>query len=389
MPTYVWVFMAIAAVILLISRLKGLGTGSKHIKNELYQYKEKQLMTPTELKFFTLLENSCPELRFHAQVCMGALLEPRVPRSSGYFFKSRNKIASKIVDFVAQDRATGKVVALIELDDPTHDSEEAKRRDAERDEYTASAGFRTVRWNVSNQPDVMAIRHTLLKLDTPTKTESLPLNQPKLLSSDLNSYKSGSLNAYTIPVWFKYLMWFIIFVCLIYIIKPFLYKNIKPAAPPVSSTAVLATNNDTARNTFNSMFKMLDSDLHTWHVDKNPSSILELNANILSYKKMISDVKPTECMSLPYRRMNIGLDAYIVAGNVLRNGLRNVPVEFNKYVTNISREKIEDNNEFTARMRLRLDLSAGHSTEPSYIAHRLTVFGTTMMNYGRETMRGC
>jgi very-short-patch-repair endonuclease len=44
--------------------------------------------------------------------------------------------SQKIVDFVAQRRSDGSIVAIIELDDRTHGSE----KDAPRDEMLKSAG---------------------------------------------------------------------------------------------------------------------------------------------------------------------------------------------------------------------------------------------------------
>lgn len=68
---------------------------------------------------------------------MGALLHPAVPRSaSRTYFRLRGKLSQRIVDFMAQRRSDGTIVAIIELDDRTHDSE----KDAKRDEMLTSAG---------------------------------------------------------------------------------------------------------------------------------------------------------------------------------------------------------------------------------------------------------
>ena len=120
--------------------------------------KAKRLLTDNEFEFLARLEAACPELRFHAQVSMGAVLEPSVPRSDRKaFLRVRGRFAQKIIDFVAQDRNSGDVVAIIELDDRTHNTE----KDAKRDDLLQSAGYRTVRWDAKNKPNAVAIRAML------------------------------------------------------------------------------------------------------------------------------------------------------------------------------------------------------------------------------------
>lgn len=123
------------------------------------EFKVKPFLTPNELEFFGRLEAAVPEYRFHAQVAMGALLDPAVSRKDAKeFFRLRAMISQKIVDFVAQSRRDGSIKAIIELDDRTHDSE----KDARRDAMLASAGFQTIRWNSKTKPDIAAIRARLL-----------------------------------------------------------------------------------------------------------------------------------------------------------------------------------------------------------------------------------
>ena len=122
-------------------------------------FKAKTLLTPNEMEFLARLELAAPELRFFAQVAMGALLDPAVPRSDGKaYFRLRGMFAQKIVDFVAQRRSDGQIVAVIELDDRTHDA----GKDANRDEMLRSAGYRIVRWQSKTKPDTVAIRAELL-----------------------------------------------------------------------------------------------------------------------------------------------------------------------------------------------------------------------------------
>lgn len=54
---------------------------------------------------------------------------------------ARNRFDRKIVDFVLEDRSSGDVLALVELDDRTH----SVARDRKRDEITRAAGYATIR----------------------------------------------------------------------------------------------------------------------------------------------------------------------------------------------------------------------------------------------------
>lgn len=123
------------------------------------KFKAKPLLTANELEFLARLEAAAPELRFLPQVAMGALMDPAVPRSDRKaYYRLRGIISQKIVDFVAQRRLDGAIVAVIELDDRTHDAD----KDARRDEMLRSAGYQIVRWNSKSKPNADAIRAQLL-----------------------------------------------------------------------------------------------------------------------------------------------------------------------------------------------------------------------------------
>jgi hypothetical protein len=128
------------------------------------KFKAKPLLTANELEFLARLEAAAPELRFLPQVAMGALLDPAVPRSDRKaYYRLRGMFSQKIVDFVAQRRSDGAILAIIELDDRTHDVD----KDARRDDMLKSAGYRTIRWHSKTKPDVEAIRAQLFSPPPP------------------------------------------------------------------------------------------------------------------------------------------------------------------------------------------------------------------------------
>lgn len=150
------VVVAAGAVGLAVLKAKLAGQQSAGAK-----FKQKTLLTPNELEFLGRLEAAAPELRFFPQVAMGALLDPAVSRSDGKaYYRLRGMFSQKIVDFVAQRRSDGAIVAIIELDDRTHDTD----KDAKRDEMLQNAGYRIVRWKSKAKPNTAEIRTVLFAI---------------------------------------------------------------------------------------------------------------------------------------------------------------------------------------------------------------------------------
>lgn len=151
------------------AKMKGSGKLAK-------KFKAKTLLTSNELEFLGRLEAAAPELRFHAQVAMGALLDPAVSRKENgkEFFRLRGQFAQKIVDYVAQSKKDGSIVAIIELDDRTHDGDKDDKRDA----MLAEAGYRIIRWHSKAKPETSTIRDELLPQPTSSKAPASNSSAP-------------------------------------------------------------------------------------------------------------------------------------------------------------------------------------------------------------------
>lgn len=136
---------------------KSTGDGPKVVRR---RFKRKAFLTQNEQEFLCRLEDAVPELRFHARVAMGSLLDPAAPRTENEkeFFRLRGMFSQKMVDFVAQSRNGGNVVAIIELNDRTHDAS----KDAKRDSMLSNAGYKIIRWQSRMRPSPAAIRYELL-----------------------------------------------------------------------------------------------------------------------------------------------------------------------------------------------------------------------------------
>lgn len=155
--------VGVGAIGLLVLKAKLAADGARS-ETPKDRFKAKPLLTPNELEFLGRLEAAVPELRICPQVAMASILDPDVPRSNGKaYMRLRGMFAQKFVDFVAQDRTSGAIVAVIELDDRTHRAD----KDAKRDAMLASAGYKTVRWESKSKPDAAAIRSELIQVQQP------------------------------------------------------------------------------------------------------------------------------------------------------------------------------------------------------------------------------
>ena len=117
----------------------------------------KPLLTVRERDALLELEQTFPQFRVYPQVAMGALIQVRKGLSPATRTAIRNRFDRKVVDFVLEDRSTGEVVALVELDDRTHDAEKDRRRDA----LTRAAGYRTFRLPAGRKIELQSLRAVL------------------------------------------------------------------------------------------------------------------------------------------------------------------------------------------------------------------------------------
>lgn len=94
------------------------------------------VITPFERKMFLRLKTAFPDQHILSQVAFSALITHDQ-------YKVRNLFNRKVTDFVILDRQF-KVVAIIELDDPSHIGKEAE--DRKRDEMLEEAGYHVYRY---------------------------------------------------------------------------------------------------------------------------------------------------------------------------------------------------------------------------------------------------
>ena len=108
----------------------------------------KPLLTPNEVEFFHRLRRALPGYQVFPQVSFGAFLTDEGRLSAKARWSLRARFDRKIADYVICDRRSLAIVALIELDDRTHNA----RRDRERDGITKAAGYQTFRFQSKQKP---------------------------------------------------------------------------------------------------------------------------------------------------------------------------------------------------------------------------------------------
>lgn len=123
------------------------------------KYKAKGLLTENEREFFGRLVSALPAHFIFPQVAMSALIE-----ASGGNNKTRHadflRIAQHRVDFLICNAAC-RVVAVIELDDRTHN----KRKDQVRDQRLMQASIPTIRYQSSSRPTLTQIQDAIAAVE--------------------------------------------------------------------------------------------------------------------------------------------------------------------------------------------------------------------------------
>ncbi|MGJ5813613.1 DUF2726 domain-containing protein [Paludibaculum fermentans] len=114
----------------------------------LSRIRRRALLTPNETEFFHRLQRALPAYRVFPQVAFAALLTDDGALSRRARWALRARFDRKIADFIVCEARSLKVVALIELDDRTHDANADRQRDA----ITKAAGYQTFRFESKAKP---------------------------------------------------------------------------------------------------------------------------------------------------------------------------------------------------------------------------------------------
>ena len=123
------------------------------------RYLRLPFMSQTEINFWGLLVRAAAGYHIFPQVATSALLNIESPEPK-HFRTVLRAFSTTRIDFVICD-AQLRVVALVELDDVSHDDK--KEKDRRRDFITAQAGYKTVRFDCRQWPSVEQIRKRIFE----------------------------------------------------------------------------------------------------------------------------------------------------------------------------------------------------------------------------------
>ena len=121
------------------------------------------LFSPAERSFLGVLEQSVgAELRVLGKVRLADLIRPAAGLATGPRNAAFNKISRKHVDFVLCDPRTLAVVAVVELDDRSHQRADRRDRDAFVDGALAAAGIPILHVPCQRAYSVSELRESVL-----------------------------------------------------------------------------------------------------------------------------------------------------------------------------------------------------------------------------------
>jgi hypothetical protein len=126
--------------------------------NEIWPYYAKKPLTqPEQILYFRLVE-ALPEHIILAQVQLSRFLG--VKKGNNYQSWA-NRINRMSADFVVCNKDSS-IVAVIELDDSTHQKADRQVADDKKNKALEAAEIKIVRWQVKSLPDVATIKAELI-----------------------------------------------------------------------------------------------------------------------------------------------------------------------------------------------------------------------------------
>lgn len=136
-------------------------------EDEELPYRQAPVMSRYELEMFERIKTAFPECEIFPQVPLASFIRIDKQRAGARLatnsYRWQNRIGQQRVDFLACLRLDMSTVAAIELDDPSHESVEAQRRDAKKNKSLSDANVPLLRWRVEAMPNTEEIRQEFLQ----------------------------------------------------------------------------------------------------------------------------------------------------------------------------------------------------------------------------------
>ena len=146
-----------------LQKLFGSPGGGKARAEWPYVRQPKGLLSKAEFSFFRVLQQACGD-RYVVLIKVGLGDLVTVKAGTENWQSYRNKIDRKHIDFVLCDPQTMHVVAAVELDDQSHNSEKSRQRDEVKNKACEAAGLPLIRFKAQRSYDPKVIVAELGKL---------------------------------------------------------------------------------------------------------------------------------------------------------------------------------------------------------------------------------
>lgn len=138
----------IVATAILAAVIKKSGAGEE----EWPFYAKKPMSVPEQTLYFRL-KKALPDNIILAQVGLSRLLGVKKGNNFQAWYNRINRMSA---DFVVCAKDS-RIVAVIELDDATHERDDRRAADAKKDRALSAAGIRVIRWQAKALPNEEAI----------------------------------------------------------------------------------------------------------------------------------------------------------------------------------------------------------------------------------------
>ena len=136
----------IVVILVVIFQFIGKHSNKKNISKDLYQTRS-PLFTEAERSFLGVLDQAFSDrYRIFGKVRVADILTPSKGLDRKTWQITFNKIAAKHFDYVLCTKDSLEVIAVIELDDKSHNSKSAHARDSFLESACMSAGLKLIRF---------------------------------------------------------------------------------------------------------------------------------------------------------------------------------------------------------------------------------------------------
>ena len=134
-------------------------------------YVSKKPLTPTEIIFYRQLCEALPNYLVLAQVQLSSFIKVDYSKiNSNESYKWQNPLAQQSVDYLICNKDF-LIVAAVELDDITHNSQSAIKRDNKKSHNLEAANIPLIRWDARGMPSKEAIQFSINKYQQPNSSK--------------------------------------------------------------------------------------------------------------------------------------------------------------------------------------------------------------------------